>query len=187
MAAFITVYATYRTYRAPQDKHDSDVLATAAEMLSSTEVSIRLGAIYARAGLRRPRGTTTFLYSIYSQVLFERGTQRAAKALHDAKPGPVVPRCPVDVHAVLSAIGERCWKKNEDANEHHELSCVRLEDAWYVRCDSSRIHFWEAELDSVNFTRADLRDSDFTGARLVDCNFEGALMEAVVLDGAELV
>jgi hypothetical protein len=186
-AAFVTVFATYRTYRAAQDKHASDVLAKATEMLSSTDVSIRLGGVYA---LRRLAKTSPDDYVPVFDILtgFVRTKYPvSAEPITESETKPGSSRCPVDVHAVLNTIGERCWKKKEDASERHDLSYARFEDAWCVRCDFSRMYFWEAHLDAVNFTRADLRASDFTRARLVDCNFEGALMESVVLDGAELV
>jgi len=187
MTAFVTVYATYRSYRAAQDKNASDVLAKATELLSSTDVSIRLGGVYA---LRRLAKTSPDDYVPVFEILtgFVRTKYPvSADRIIERETRPGNSRCPVDVHAVLNVIGERCWKNKEDFNEHHDLSYVRLEDAWCVRCDFSRMYFWEAHLDSVNFTRADLRGSDFTRARLLDCNFEGALMESVVLDDAELL
>ena len=166
VAAFATVYATYRSYVASQNKQASDVLARAAELLGSPDMPTRLGGVYA---LRRLAKTSPDDYMPALDILtgFVRMKYPVSgdhQAEHQTRPGNS--RCPVEVHAILDILGERCWKTREDANYRHDLSFVRLEDAWCVRCDFSGIYFWDGLLDNVDFSRADLTGSDFTRARL---------------------
>lgn len=177
----------YQDYVTAKDKHASDVMSRAAELLGSENMATRLGGIYALSRLAKTSEIDYLpVFGVLTGFLrmnYGKGKGRMPVAPQATQPGKS--RCPVEVQVILEIVGERSQKRLEGSN-CHDLSYVHLQDAWCARCDFSSVYFWETDFENVEFTCADLTNADFTGAVLRDCNFTEAVVDGLIVCGASL-
>lgn len=185
IAVALTIYFTYRNFQVSQDKSFTDLFSKAVEQLGNADMSVRLGGIYSLARLAKSSKSD---YFPVMQILagFLRTRYQASAAVPSGPgTGAGSSRCPVEVQAILSIIGERYWA---DADEYGiDLSYIGVLDAWVPRAKFSDLFFWSARLTNWNFTGADLTDADFKDATLDGCDFSGAKLKGANFENASIV
>jgi hypothetical protein len=125
LAAFATVYSTFRSYVATVEKHSADVLAKATELIGSQNVVTRVGGIHALQRLgETSRNDYLPVLSILTTVL--RSMYSHSPSEEDARGS-----CPADAQAILSSVGKRTWKALE-GTFRPDVSQIRLHNARFA-------------------------------------------------------
>ena len=130
-----------------------------AEMLGSSDISVRLGGIYALARLADEYPQQ---YHVEIIKLFCASVVQASQDRLSQEPRPITPR--MDTKAIMEAIRDR----KEVGSSLERDSKTRL------------------ELGSAFLTGLDLRNADLTGANLILANLSGAWLNGANLSGAQL-
>lgn len=192
VAVAITIYFTYQNFKIAQDnvrlteeKLVTDTFSKAVEQLGSADMSVRLGGIHSLARIAKSSQPD---YFPTMQVLtgFVRNKYRspAEEHVHRSSTRPGSSKCPVEVQAVVSIVGERYWP-NPDGY-WLDLSYIDVHDGWVPRADFRDVFFWEVRLTGWNFQGARLCGADFKRAVLDGCDFTDADLSGASFEDAAI-
>lgn len=176
---FRRVRAAERMAEAALDGQVTERFSRAVEHLSSDQLPLRLGGIYALERIARDsvRDHWTVLEVLVAFVL----ANAPASDCHDARYSANEPAPPPrpDVQAALSVIGRR--NANNDGGRFLDLSKTDLRGADLRGLNFRGARFYRACLQSTNLTGADVREGDFSAASVRGTVFKDALLDAADL------
>ena len=199
IAVACTIYFTYGNFkiaqdnlktseanvRATQDRSITDAFSKAIELLGNADMSVRLGGIHSLARIARSSEAD---YFPVMQVLtgFLRNKYREPVApVNEAVTSPGYSRCPVEVQAIFTILGERYWPN--PGGYELDLSYVHVCDAWLPDAKFHNVYFWHVNLTGCNFSGSKLNDADFKGAILKECDFTDADLTNANFEAAEIL
>jgi hypothetical protein len=159
---------TLRQVRANREGHSIDLFTKAIDMLSSDQVSVRHGGVYALEQLAELDDR----YHGHAHALLTAFIRQHAPWPPDTETDPAVR--PVhggiadDIGAALAALSRQA---------------MVLDGAW---SELERVDLRHAELDNLTIPRACFAHSNLEGARLVDAMFAGATLSDTILRNTNL-
>jgi hypothetical protein len=166
---------TRRTVELTEQGQVTDRYTKAIDQLSSREIDMRIGGIYALERIARDseRDHPTVMEVLTAFVRDHSPEQWPVPDVHVVGVRPPRRQMRPDIQAAITVIGRRTIR--------YDSQPINLIDAHL-----GGAHLGGANLDGADLTRADLTGADLTGAHLSVANLDGAHAEGAALIGAHL-
>lgn len=188
---------TFDQVKASREQRSIDLFTKAIDLLSSDQVSVRQGGVYA---LEQLSGLDKH-YRGHAHALLTSFVCQQAPWPPSSKPGSEVRADRArshdgladDVAAAMAALGRQKMIVGDACSE---LERVDLRGAELNKLNLPRVCFRHANLDGANLAKANLanadmqettlRNTDLSGANLREADLTRALLDGAVLRGADL-
>ncbi|MBE9126859.1 MULTISPECIES: pentapeptide repeat-containing protein [unclassified Coleofasciculus] len=200
-AALENAKAALKNAEAAQDKQITERFTKAIELISSKEITTRIGGIYA---LERIANNSKDDHWAIMEVLtaFVREQTSLKAPLEEKKPEGKEPplKLRVDIQAALTVIGRRDLKKDPDGQRldlrnsnirganliAFKLQRALLDGANLQEANLTDAHLEEAKLRKANLQKAELFKAKMHRANLIDAHLEEATLDLADLQEADL-
>lgn len=155
--------------------------STAIEQLGSSQLAVRVGAIYALARLAKdsPRDCWTIMEML---VFFLREQCPCPEGSTGRRHQSHVPK---DVQAAVLVLGQRDADQDPEKSHLH-LIHNDLRGVSFVEGDFRNAYFYESNLSGANFYRANLQGANFWKADLSYANLKECQLDGAILSKANL-
>ncbi|MDI9638253.1 pentapeptide repeat-containing protein [Geitlerinema splendidum] len=210
---FVTAYTAWLNFKVSDKKQVSERFAKAIEQLASSELTVRVGGIFA---LEQIAQTSPDEHWVVIEVLASYIREQSLKGKSIFKPSieeiqqdeyiiQAEVSVSTDIQAALTVISKRnsgqdpkgkvidisfCDIRGADLRNaklsNADLSGTKLSRAKLSRANLSKAKLNDAFLDNANLEKADLQDADLTNARLEAANLEKADLQNADLTNAQL-
>jgi uncharacterized protein YjbI with pentapeptide repeats len=211
---FATLYLSWRTFKATQEKQVAERFSKAVEQLGSENIHVRLGGIYALEQIAKDaeekyywqvmETLTSYVRerspypprTVKKQLSFIQVALTPPK--NDNSSSKKVPSLSTDIQAVMTVLARRNHTYKHSLEPHRlDLRKTNLQklqlppNATLQSADFSEANLkWaflvEANLQKADFTKANLQEATLNNAELQGTNFQGADLERAILSGAKL-
>ena len=169
-------YFTWKTIQVSQEGQITDRFSKAIDHIGQSNMSIRLGGIYALA--RIASDSEKDAYTV---------VQVMAAIVRDVTSGPTLAKPAPDVSTIVALLGSGDWAKGAEVDfSGCNLRGLELENAGLQNWILKDADMSEANLQGSRFDGAGLVGADFRNANLRRCSFRTANLTAANLEGATL-
>ncbi len=179
-AALENAKAALKNAEAAQDKQITERFTKAIELISSKEVTTRIGGIYA---LERIANNSKDDHWTIMEVL--SAFVRENRSLKEEGEREQLPKIPTDIQAALTVIGRRKWK-NEEENQRIDLHNTDIRGADLTGANLKKANLNAVILEDANLVEANLEEAELRAANLKNSNFYKAILDKAILCQANL-
>lgn len=179
-----TVYFTWRTIQVTREGQITERFTRAIEQLGSSDLSIRLGGIYALERIARDseRDHWPIMEVLTAYVRKNRRWENHTGSKPEDKPREL----PIDIQAILTVIGRRSQTYRRGEDHLLDLAGTDLRRANLTNARLEGTHLGMANLEGADLSRAHLEGANLWGVRLEGTNLSGARLRGADLGGTDL-
>lgn len=200
-AALENTRAALKNAQAAQDKQITERFTKAIELLSSQEVTTRLGGIYSLERIaKNSKDDHWTIMEVLTAFVREQTSLKASLEEKKTEGTEPPPKLRVDIQAALTVIGRRDLKKDPDGQRldlrnsnvrganliAFKLQRALLDGANLQEANLTDVHLEEAELSKANLQGAELFKAHLQKANLIDARLEGAKLDLADLQEADI-
>ena len=200
-AALENARAALINAQAAQDKQITERFTKAIELLSSQEVTTRLGGIYSLERIaQNSKDNHWTIMEVLTAFIREQTSLKASLEEKNTECEEPPLELRVDIQAALTVIGRRDLKKDSDGQRldlrnsnirganliAFKLQRALLDGANLQEANLTDTHLEEAKLSKANLQGAELFKANLQGANIELANLQEANIELADLQGAEL-
>lgn len=189
----IGIFLTWRRIEVAREGQITERFTRAIEQLSSDNLELRLGGIYALERIAKDSEKDHWpIMEILTTYVRKNAPQKWEEENEDQ---PLVPPC-TDIQAILTVLGRRRWIYEKGEEQRLDLYSTNLRLARLIEAHLERAIFLKSNLCYADFTRAHLEGADLreswlnhtilTGAHLEGANLSGIRLNDATLTGAHL-
>jgi hypothetical protein len=180
-ALVVGLFFTAATLRLNKEGHITDRLTKAVEQLGATQLSTRIGGLYALERIMRDSAVdhapvVEIIAAFVRENATDRGEAQDSSASWTGPPLPGVPQLAADVQAAVTVLGRR-----PERTEPGRLLDLRGTDLRGVLAHGARLR--GAILIRARFDHADLGEADFRDARLRQASLRHAWLRPLRCKG----
>jgi len=188
-ATVIAAISLFITYRQGEERLVTERFAKAVEQLGHTDISVRIGAIYAleRIAKDSPKDHWTVM-EVLTAYVREKSTlaqTRKTETIQNSEQSLPLTSPPIDVQSALTVIGRRDGSK-DGAETTLNLSSTNLSGVVLSEANLRKASLYVSDLSDANLIGADLSEALLFSAKLKNAHLKQANLYKAYLVGADL-